>query len=100
MVWPSDCSTAYSKLRCEETQRCNCRGGPPWPPVSPNKGLFQTTGGHRGPPLQNAEDPIMSDKTWITGEFVETVQLQVVCQTLINKLAPDATEISMEHLEA
>jgi tetratricopeptide (TPR) repeat protein len=42
----------------------------------------------------------MSDKTWITGEFVETVQLQVVCQTLINKLAPDATEISMEHLEA
>jgi tetratricopeptide (TPR) repeat protein len=42
----------------------------------------------------------MSDKTWITGEFVETVQLQVVCQTLINKLAPNATEISMEHLEA
>jgi len=42
----------------------------------------------------------MSDKTWITGEFVETVQLQVVCQTLINKLAPDANEISMEHLEA
>lgn len=42
----------------------------------------------------------MSDKTWITGEFVETVQLQVVCRTLINKLAPNATEISMEHLEA
>lgn len=42
----------------------------------------------------------MSDKTWITGEFVETVQLQVVCRTLINKLAPTATEISMEHLEA
>src|SRR5215207_6018186 len=42
----------------------------------------------------------MSDKTWITGEFVETVQLQVVCQTLINKLAPNATVITMEHLEA
>ncbi len=42
----------------------------------------------------------MSDKTWITGEFVETVQLQVVCRTLINKLQPNATEISMEHLEA
>lgn len=42
----------------------------------------------------------MSDKTWITGEFVETVQLQVVCRTLISKLAPNATEISMEHLEA
>ena len=42
----------------------------------------------------------MSDTTWITGEFVETVQLQVVCRTLINKLAPNATEISMEHLEA
>ena len=42
----------------------------------------------------------MNDKTWITGEFVETVQLQVVCRTLINKLAPNATEISMEHLEA
>jgi tetratricopeptide (TPR) repeat protein len=42
----------------------------------------------------------MSDKTWITGEFVETVQLQVVCQTLINKLAPNATVITREHLEA
>ena len=29
----------------------NCRGGTPWPPVSPI-GLFRTTGGHGVPPLQ------------------------------------------------
>src|SRR2546423_1833966 len=42
----------------------------------------------------------MSDKTWVVGEFVETVQLQVVCQTLLNKLPEGATEITREHLEA
>ena len=42
----------------------------------------------------------MSDKSWVVGEFVEAVQLQVVCQTLLNKLAGNATEITKEHLEA
>src|SRR5258706_149033 len=41
----------------------------------------------------------MNEKTWVVGEFVETVQLQVVCQTLINRLSGSATEIHMEHLE-
>jgi soluble NSF attachment protein (SNAP)-like/tetratricopeptide repeat protein len=41
----------------------------------------------------------MRDKNWIIGEFVETVQLQVVCQTLLNKVTGAANEITMEHLE-
>src|SRR5215203_6664450 len=32
-------------------QRCNCRGGPPWPPQRGNT-MWQTWGGHGGPPLQ------------------------------------------------
>jgi len=42
----------------------------------------------------------MSDTSWVVGEFVEAVQLQVVCQTLINKLAGTTTTITQEHLDA
>src|SRR5688572_1163947 len=41
----------------------------------------------------------MSDKTWVVGEFVEAVQLQVVCQTLLKKLSNNSSEITEEHLE-
>jgi WD40 repeat protein len=34
----------------------------------------------------------------ITGEFVEPVQLQVVCQSLWNALPPDTTQITFDHL--
>lgn len=44
--------------------------------------------------------PVTNDQAWIVGEFVETVQLQVVCETLLKKLPPGDTEITEEHLKA
>ncbi|TEU14702.1 MAG: TIR domain-containing protein, partial [Anaerolineales bacterium] len=36
----------------------------------------------------------------VTGEFIEPVQLQVVCQSLWRALPPDVTAIAQEHLQA
>jgi tetratricopeptide (TPR) repeat protein len=36
----------------------------------------------------------------VTGEFVEPVQLQVVCQSLWSQLPPDVTEITEDHMRA
>ena len=51
--------------------------------------------------LQKTKVETMTGETIeIIGEFVEPVQLQVVCQNLWNELPPDATEITEKHLLA
>jgi hypothetical protein len=46
--------------------------------------------------VQAAEAEIVE----VTGEFVEPVQLQVVCQSLWQDLPPDVTVITQDHLQA
>jgi hypothetical protein len=50
--------------------------------------------------LQERVETIPGKFETITGEFVEPVQLQVVCQDLWQALPPGITEITHEHLEA
>jgi tetratricopeptide (TPR) repeat protein len=45
-------------------------------------------------------ETVTSETIEVIGEFVEPVQLQVVCQNLWQELPPDATQITEEHLMA
>jgi len=50
--------------------------------------------------LKTRVETITGETIEVIGEFVEPVQLQVVCQNLWKELPPDATEITEQHLLA
>ena len=64
---------------------CNCRGGPPWPPVRRTiRG--RTTGGHRGPPLQFA----------LNGRRLEKLRLHRKINDMPFELQPTLTSEILE----
>ena len=50
--------------------------------------------------LKTRVETITGEIIKVTGEFVEPVQLQVVCQNLWQEIPPDVTEITEQHLLA